>query len=91
MHLLISCSLSEPSAEHGGPVWGHTRHPGRHDASHPLREGGPRVSAGHRLLGRPGVLQLRLWPRDHRVHRDEQDQGHRHQRSHLHGETVILL
>lgn len=76
------------TVEHGRPVHCYTHHPGRHDASHPLCEGGPRVAARHRLPGHPGVVQLRLGPRDHRVHRDEQDQGYCHQRSDLHGEMI---
>lgn len=72
-------------AEHCRPVQCHTDHPARHDASHPLREGGPWVAARHRLLRHSGVLQLRLRPRDHQVHWDEQDQGYCHQRSYLYG------
>lgn len=75
-------------AEHSCPVQCHPHHPAQHDALHPLSEGRPRVPAGHRLLGHPDVLQLRLWPRNHHLHWDEQDQGYCHQRSYLHGEAL---
>lgn len=75
-------------AEHCCPVQCHPHHPSWHDPSYPLCESRPRVAAGHRLLGHPGVLQLRLWPRNHHLHWDEQDQGYCHQRSYLHGDAV---
>ena len=70
--------MSSSFAEHSCSVQCYPRHAGRHDASHPPCEGGPRVAARHRLLRHPSVLQLRLRPRDHHIHRDEQDQGHCH-------------
>ncbi|CAG01814.1 unnamed protein product [Tetraodon nigroviridis] len=76
--------------EHSCPVQRYPHHSGQHDASHPLCEGGPRVPAGHRLLGHPGVLQLRLRPGNHHLHRDEQDQGYCHQRSHSHATDHLL-
>lgn len=82
------CERVPCCAEPSRPVRGHPHHPARHDASHPLCEGRPRVPAAHRLLGHPGVLQLRLRPGNHHLHWDEQGQGYCHQRSYLHGEAM---
>lgn len=76
------------TAEHSRPVGSYNHHPGWHDAPHPLCEGWPRVAASHRLLGHPGVGQLRLRPGNHQIYWDGQDQGHCHQWSYIHGEIT---
>lgn len=64
--------------EHGGSVQRHLRDFIRNAPAHPLCKGGPRDAAGRRLARRPAVLRLRLGPGEHHLHRDEQDQRHRH-------------
>ena len=88
--LVCHCVCTYNALDHGGAVRCHPGHPGGHDAPHPLCEDRPRVAAAHRLAGRPAVVQLRLRAREHHLHRDEQDQGHCHQRSHLHGGELLL-
>lgn len=74
--------------EHDGSIRCHLRDVIGNAAARSLRQGGPRDAAGGRLARRPAVLGVRLGPREHHLHRDEQDQRYRHQRGHLHGEET---